>query len=71
MTVEEGARLVVVGELDLADIEEVEGFPLRRRRARGLEFLGCAGGLVQVRTYRESHGVPIFARVTTIWAPVA
>lgn len=25
---EEGARFVVIGELDLADIEEVEGFPL-------------------------------------------
>lgn len=35
VAVEEGARLVVVGELDLADIEEVEGFPLRRR-ARGV-----------------------------------
>lgn len=31
VAVEEGARLVVVGELNLADIEEVEGFPLRRR----------------------------------------
>lgn len=29
VAVEEGARLVVVGELDLADVEEVEGFPLR------------------------------------------
>lgn len=29
VAIEEGACLVVVGELDLADIEEVEGFPLR------------------------------------------
>lgn len=35
VAVEEGARLVVFGELDLADIEEVEGFPLRRRAGGG------------------------------------
>lgn len=32
VAVEKGARLVVFGELDLADVEEVEGFPLRATR---------------------------------------
>ena len=46
VAVEEGARLVVVGELDLADVEEVKGFPLRRRRKVSLliaHVVGCKG----------------------------
>lgn len=44
VAVEEGARLVVFGELDLADIEEVEGFPLRRRAGGSVSVcLDCTG----------------------------
>lgn len=59
VAVEEGARLVVVGELDLADIEEVEGFPLRRRGAGSASWLQqwCPGP-DGVNTYREGHAVP-------------
>lgn len=71
VAVEEGARLVVVGELDLDDIEEVEGFPLRRR-ARVSVFPDCTSLCWTQRSdLQRGPYCAIVASVTTSRAPVA